>query len=198
MCRWAHWLHRVIYLLYNISLPSHITASVGLKAQCTVFIYSPNSRITFHSYNDKPVSSPHSVNNLHFVFFFPALTAESPPSRDDGCVLKNFIYNIRSSLRTTSDLLSAVCVWHSEQEESCCLSIVCRQSEQDVCACTGRGACDCMCVHMTARVCVKVSAGLENECVCVYMRLCILYRLQNMDACLMSLTVSVSFVYLTT
>lgn len=149
--RWQ-WLHvqaSPLTALCNLSVAQHFSP-ISHRSKCwaesTVYCLYLLSQFTHHfaSYNDKPVSSPHNVNKLHF---FPCLdsrapllsSAPLPPSRDDGCVLKNFIYNISSSLRTTSDPLSAAFRWHSEQEESCYLAIVCQQSEQEVCA--------CMCVH---------------------------------------------------
>lgn len=69
----------VVQHFSSLSLPSHITACVGLKARCTIFIYSPNLHITFPCYNDKPVVSPPGVIKFHLVFFFfIGVTAEIP------------------------------------------------------------------------------------------------------------------------
>lgn len=122
----------VVQHFSSLSLPSHITVCVGLKARCTIFIYSPNLHITFHCYNDKPVLSPHGVIKLHLVFFYCSDSREpslSPPSGGhDSCVLKNLHFHLQRklrSLRTTLDLPNGVFVGHSEPEESCYRAIVC-------------------------------------------------------------------------
>lgn len=129
-----------------LSLPSHITACVGLKARCTIFIYSPNLHITFHCYNDKPVLSPHGVIKLHLVFFLlpwqqRSLTFPSLWWTWQLCIEKLHLQRELRFLWTTVDLPNGVFVGHSELEESCYRAIVCWQPEQDVCIWTGRGAC---------------------------------------------------------